>query len=44
MLKWIDIMESDAIKQRDEALKEKEELAHKFDQILKQKDEFEREN
>lgn len=36
-------MESDAIKQRDEALKEKEELAHKFDQISKQKDELERE-
>lgn len=36
-------MESDAIKQRDEALKEKEELAHRLDEISKQKDEFERE-
>ena len=44
MLKWIDIMESDAIKQRDKAFKEKEELSHKFDQISKQKDELEREN
>ena len=35
MLKWIDIMETDPIKQRDEALKEKEELSHKFDQISK---------
>ena len=44
MLKWIDIMETNAIKQRDEDLKEKEELAHKFDQISTQKDELEREN
>lgn len=36
-------MESDAIQQRDEALKEKEELAHRLDQISKQKDELERE-
>ena len=37
-------MENYAINQRGEALKEKEELAHKFDQILKQKDKLEREN
>ena len=44
MLKWIDIMGSDAIKKRYEDLKEKEEISHKFDQISKQKDELEGEN
>lgn len=36
LLKWIDKMESNAIQQRDEALKEKEELAHTIHQISKQ--------